>query len=224
MNYPTQGDPYGQRPLGGDPYGQQQQQQPGYGQQVPSGFGQPGPGWPAGYGAGQGYAPRLGQQFGTAPGGFGQASGDGPPPPRKSPLPLIPGIAGVVVVIVLAIGAFVVFNSGADNDPHQVAQTVVDEMNKLENANTGTIVYCDAQKDTARRQFDNFINGFKEVKKQAGDQYSAKFTVADVKTEGGQGSFGIIVETSFQGKPTTATVPAQLVLEDGSWKVCGLQS
>lgn len=228
-NQPPQGEPYGQRPLGGAPHGRQQQQQPGYGQPSPPGFGQSGPGQPgsgqqAGYGAARDYDPQPDRPFGATPGGLGQAPGHGPPPQKKSRLPLILGAAGVVV-IALAIGAFVVLNSGVDNDPHEVAQTIVDEMNKVENANADKIEgqLCDAQKDAVSQKFTSLIDGFKEVKKQAGDQFSAKFTVVDVKTEGEQGSFGIIAETSFQGQPTKATIPVQLVLEDGSWKACDVQ-
>ena len=233
---PPQGDPYGQRPPGGDPYGQQQQQQPDYGQQPgygqpaqppgQPGFGQPVADQPAGYGptpGPQGYGAQPGQQFGTPPGGFGQPPGYGPPPPKKSPLPWILAIAGVLVVVALAAGAFVVLGGG--NDPHQVAQTVVDEMNKLENAKASTIEaeLCSSQKDTFRQEFDGFINGFKELKAQAGDQFSAKFTLGDVKTEGDKGSFDIIVEASYQGQTNKETIPGQLVREGGDWKVCDLQ-
>jgi len=241
---PPQGDPYGQRPPGGDPYQQQQpgygQQQPGYDQQQP-GYGQPGqpgqPGWqpgfgqsdpgqPApGYGPAQGYGTQPGQEFGAAPGGFGQPPGYGAPPRKKSPLPWILAAVGVVAVIALAVGAFFVV-SGGGNDPHQVAQTVVDEMNKLENANAATIEaeLCGSQKDTFRREFDEFVNGFKQIKATAGDQFNAKFTLGEVKTEGDKGSFGIVVEATYQGKPSKETIQGDLVKEGGDWKVCELKA
>jgi hypothetical protein len=246
---PPQGDPYDQRPPGGDPYGQQQQVgygqpgqpgwppgQPGPGQPGPGQPGQPGPGQPgqpgpgpqAGYGPGQGYGAQPDQQFGTPPGGFGQPPGYGPPGPpeqKKSPLPWILGGVGVLVVIALAIGAFVFFNGGADNDPRVVAQTVVDEMNKLENANVNTFEgeLCSAQKDTFRQEFNDFVDAFKLIKEQAGDTFSAKFSLGDVRTEDEQGSFDIIFEASVQGQSNKETIQAQLVLEDSNWKVCDLQ-
>jgi hypothetical protein len=250
MNYPPQqppqGDPYGQRPPGGDPYGQQQPPgygqpgqpgpgqpgqpgpgQPGYGQPGQPGYDQPGPGQPGqegGFGPGQGYGPQPGQPFDTPPGGFGPPSGYGEPPQKKSRLPWILGIVGVLVVALVVAGAFV-FLGGGGNDPHQVAQTVVDEMNKLENANADTIEaeLCSSQKDTFRRQFNDFVSGFKELKAQAGDQFNAKFSLGEVKTEGDKGSFDIIVEATFQGKTNTETIPADLVRENGDWKVCDLQ-
>jgi hypothetical protein len=241
---------------GGDPYGQQQQPpgygqqgepgygqpgqpgygqpgQPGYGQPGEPGYGQPGqppgqpgPGQQAGYGPEQGYGPQPGQQFGTPPGGFGQPPGYGAPPEKKSPLPWILGGVGVLVVIALAIGAFVLFSGGAGNDPRAVAQTVVNEMNKLENANANTIEgeLCNAQKDTFRQEFDQFVNTFKEVKEQAGDKFNASFTLGDVKTDGEQGSFDIIVEASLEGQTNQETITGQLVQEDGNWKVCALES
>jgi hypothetical protein len=245
MNYPPQqppqGDPYGQGPPGGDPHGQRQQPeygqpgqpghpqqgQPGYGQPGPdqqagSGYGQPGPGQQAAYGPGQGYGTQPGQPFDTTTGA--PPPGYGAPPQKKSPLPWILGIVGVLVVIALAVGAFV-FLRGGGNDPHLVAQTVVDEMNKLENANATTIEaeLCSSQKDTFRQEFNDFVNGFKELKAQAGDQFSAKFTLGEVKTEGEKGSFDIKVEATFQGKTSTETIPADMVLENGNWKVCDLQ-
>src|SRR5262249_3470073 len=133
-------------------------------------------------------------------------------------------IVGVLVVVALAIGAFVFLSSGG-NDPHQVAQTIVDEMNKLENANASTIEaeLCSSQKDTFRKEFDDFVSGFKQLKAQAGDQFSAKFTLGDVKTEGDKGTFDIHVEATYQGKTTSETIPADLVLENGDWKVCSLE-
>jgi hypothetical protein len=234
MTYPPQqppqgGDPYGQRPPGGDPYGQQQ---PGYGQpgQQP-GYGPP-PGQP-GYDQppGPGYDQLPGQPgYGQPPGqpGFGQPEpnqhhGYGPPSRKKVPLPWILGIAGVLVVIALAAGAFV-FIGGGGNDPREVAQTVVDEMNK-QDANAATIegALCNSQKETVRQEFDSFVNGFKVLKAQAGDQFTARFTLGEVKTDGDRGNFDIIIEALIQGETSKETLPAQLTREDGDWKVCALQ-
>ncbi|HET8641853.1 MAG TPA: hypothetical protein VFM37_07935 [Pseudonocardiaceae bacterium] len=215
---------YGQQP-GQQGYDQpghvQQPGQPGYGQQP----GQPGYGQPS-HGAqpGQpGYGAQPGQPYGTPPGGFGPPPGYGPPA-KRSALPWILGGIGVLVVIALAIGAYFAFG-GQGNDPQQVAQTVVDEMNKLENADAATIenVLCSADKEAFRQEFDEFISGFKELKEQTGEGFEAKFTLGDVRTEGDTGSFDIIAEASFQGETNKETIPAQLVREDGDWKVCDLQ-
>ena len=232
---PPQDDPYGrqsgqgdwgqqQRPEYGQQPGQPGQQgydQPGYGQQP----GQPGYGQPS-YGAqpGQpGYGAQPGQPYGTPPGGFGPPPGYGPPA-KRSALPWILGGIGVLVVVALAVGAYFAFGDQG-NDPRQVAQTVVDEMNKLENANAATIenVLCNADKETFQQEFDEFVNGFKELKEQTGEGFEANFTLGDVRTEGDTGSFDIIAEASFQGETNKETIPAQLVREDGDWKVCDLQ-
>ena len=213
---------YGQQP--GQPgYGQQPGQgQPGqYGQQPGQyGYDQPGYGQPGQSGQG----PQPGQPYGTPPGGFGPPPGYGPPA-KRSALPWILGGIGVLVVLTLAVGAFFAFGDQG-NDPQQVAQTVVDEMNKLENANASTIenVLCTGDKETFRQEFDEFVNGFKELKEQAGEGFEATFTLGDVRTEGDTGSFDIIAEASFQGETNKETIPAQLVREDGDWKVCDLQS
>jgi hypothetical protein len=95
---------YGQQPYGGDPYGGQPQYgqpqpqygQPGYGQPGPGGYGQPGqpgqpglPGQPPGYGL----PGQPGQQW-QYPQQFGQP----PAPKKKSALPWILLVVGVVVI------------------------------------------------------------------------------------------------------------------------------
>ena len=214
-----QGQPgYGQQQ--GQPGYGQQQGQPGYGPGQPD-YGQPGqPGPP-----GQPGQPEYGQDPYGAPAGFGQPGGYAQPPAKKkSALPWILGGLGVLVVIALAVAAFLAFG-GSGDDPREVAQTVVDEMNKLENANADTIenLTCNAQKDTFRQDFDDFINGFKELKEQAGDDFTATFTLGDVRTEGDTGTFDIVAEAQFKGETNKETIPGQLVREDGEWKVCDLQ-
>ena len=235
---PGSGQQPGQQPgQPGQPPGQQGPQpgqHPGPGPQ-PGQPGQPG-GQPGQFPGGQpgqfpggqpdqpGYGQPPGQQFGQPPGGFGQPPGY-PPAQKRSALPWILGGVGLLVVIALAIGAFVLLGGSGGNDPRDVAQTVVDEMNKLENANAGTIEnqLCNSQKEAFRKEFDDFVNGFKELKAQAGSDFTAKFSLGDVRTEGDTGSFDIIAEASFQGESNKETIPAQLVREDGDWKVCDLQ-
>ena len=140
-------------------------------------------------------------------------------------MPWILGGIGVLVVIALAIGAFLAFG-GSGGDPQEVAQAVVDEMNKLENADAAKLesLTCSAEKDTIRASLDELNAGFKEIKEEAGDDFSAKFILGDVRTDGDTGTFDLTVEASFQGETSSESFTGQLLREDGDWKVCDLGS
>ena len=122
MTNPPQG-PYGQpgQPYGQPGYGQPAQPgyggQPGYGQPVPQ-YGQPAYGQPAqpGYGApGQYGAPA---QYG-APGQNGYGA-----PQKKSKAPLIAGLVGLLVLVVVAVLLFVFLGGSTVLDPAAVERDV----------------------------------------------------------------------------------------------------
>jgi hypothetical protein len=121
MTNPPQG-PYGQpgqQP--GQPYGQPGYGQPGYGQPAQPGYGQPAPqyGQPA-YGQ---PAPQYGApgQYGAGPGQYGPGYGA---PAKKSKAPLIAGLVGLLVLVVVAVLLFVFLGGSTVLDPAAVERDV----------------------------------------------------------------------------------------------------
>ena len=141
MTNPPQG-PYGQpgQPYGQPGYGQPAQPgyggQPGYGQPAPQ-YGQPAYGQPAqpGYGApGQYGAPA---QYG-APGQYGYGA-----PQKKSKAPLIAGLVGLLVLVVVAVLLFVFLGGSTVLDPAAVERDVSAQFQERE----GVAVQLDCPDD-----------------------------------------------------------------------------
>ena len=123
--------PYGQPGQPGQPYGQPgygQPAQPGYGQPAQPGYGQPAPqyGQPAQPAYGQ---PGYGQPQYGAPGQYGSGYGA---PAKKSKAPLIAGLVGLLVVVVVAVLLFVFLGGSTVLDPAAVERDVAAQFQERE--------------------------------------------------------------------------------------------
>ena len=134
--------PYGQPGQPGQPYGQPgygQPAQPGYGQPAQPGYGQPAPqyGQPAQPAYGQ---PGYGQPQYGAPGQYGPGYGA---PAKKSKAPLIAGLVGLLVVVVVAVLLFVFLGGSTVLDPAAVERDVSAQFQERE----GVAVQLDCPDD-----------------------------------------------------------------------------
>jgi hypothetical protein len=133
--------PYGQPGQPGQPYGS-----PGYGQPAQPGYGQPGYGQPAQPGYGQpapqpAYGqPGYGQPQYGAPGQYGPGYGA---PAKKSKAPLIAGLVGLLVVVVVAVLLFVFLGGSKVLDPAAVERDVAAQFQERE----GVAVQLDCPDD-----------------------------------------------------------------------------
>lgn len=148
----TDSSGYGQSSYGSSDYGQQGYGQDaaygaqGYGQQ--DAYGQQGYGQQDPYGQ-QGYAAQ-GQQY-DPQGQYGQGQyGQGQPPAQKSKLPLILGLvgAGLVLIILLGVGGFFLF-SGDDDDTAGGDDTSTSETTEDPDTDTNTDTDTDTDTDTS---------------------------------------------------------------------------
>lgn len=169
--------------------------------------------------------------------GVPQGSPPGPPwgaPPKRSPLPwILGGGAGLVLVIVIAVVLVVVFGGSS---PQAVAQQAVADMNSQNTQDLTTLV-C-AQDQAAARQA---TQGLQQLEEQLPDipdsirNIKPHYTLGQVIKDSDSQATTTITQTWTNVPPDLPSelrdvftrpldIQAQLIKEDGDWKLCNLNA
>ncbi|MGW1676165.1 Rv0361 family membrane protein [Saccharopolyspora sp. NPDC002376] len=212
-------------------YPPQQPGQGGWGQQQPAGNGFPPPGpseapqqQPAFYGnqhtswGQQGpdqqqapMPPQWGSEFGPGswlqePNGFAAVE---PPQKKKSKLPLILGLVGVLVVLAGAgVGAYFWLASGP-GEAKPVAQELVTKVNAHDFKSVRGLV-CESNKAKLNKDLDQL------------EQWKFKVELGQVTERGDSATAKLTGTFTADGKAHPVDQTMSLVVEDGEWKICQL--
>lgn len=169
----------------------------------------------------------------------GRSAQDTPaPPPAPGPnLPFGPIIGGVAAVLVigLAVAAFLLFTGGeqsqpAAGDPEQVARATVAEIGKLDRGEVDNVadIVCAERRDSFRDQFGQVREAFAALRRAASqdgtslDEINPTFRLGKVTTDGDTGTFEIRYEATFGGETAKDLMTGSLIREGNAWKVCAI--
>ena len=217
--FPGQGGPqqqpawYGNQHTGWGPQGPGQPapgQQPDWGQQAPGQqpvWGQPVPGQPQDFPP---QAPDWGGQFGPGswiqePNGFADVE----PPRKKSKLPLVLGIVGVVVVAAAVAGGLFFFTGGGPGEARPVAQTVVDKVNAHD--------FGWLRSNLCKANTQQLQQGLNQL-----EPSKFNLSLGQVTEQGEKATVKLNGTYSTNGDSTPVDQTMVLQVEDGQWKICEL--